>query len=80
MAKGAKRVQTDTAAPYLPADPQDIMAALPGTPSDDEIAERLTRQTKARLKESRQLLDAAKQKLRNTPERAAARISLDRRS
>jgi hypothetical protein len=28
---------------HIPADPQDIMAALPGTPSDDEIAERLIR-------------------------------------
>jgi hypothetical protein len=36
------------------------------TPSDDEIAERLKRQTRARLKESRQLPDATKQMLRKT--------------
>jgi hypothetical protein len=28
MAKGAKRTKTDTVVPYIPADPQDIMALL----------------------------------------------------
>jgi hypothetical protein len=32
MAKGAKRTDADTAAPYIPADPQDIMSALLRTP------------------------------------------------
>lgn len=50
----------------IPTDPQDIMPALPRTPSYDEIAERLMWQTMARLKESRQLLEAAKQTLRKT--------------
>jgi hypothetical protein len=45
-------------------------AGVAADASDDEIAERLKRQTRARLKEkrkeSRQLLDAAKQQLRKT--------------
>jgi hypothetical protein len=48
--------------PHLPAN--WVLAA-----DDDEIAGRLKRQTTARLKESRQLLDAAKQKLRRMRER-----------
>ena len=52
--------------PSIPADPQDIMPALTRTPSYDEIAERLMWQTRARLEESRQLLEAAKQTLRKT--------------
>jgi hypothetical protein len=51
---------------------QDIMPALPWAPSYDEIAERLMWQSRARLKESRQLLEAAKQTLRKTWEMALA--------
>ena len=64
-----KRPHADTTVPHIPADPKDIMAALGRTPpllSDDELAERLKQQTAARVKESRQLLDAAKQKLKKT--------------
>jgi hypothetical protein len=49
--------------PHLPANWVSLLAA-----DDDEIAERLKRETRARLKESRQLLDAAKQTPRNTRE------------
>jgi hypothetical protein len=64
-----KRRHADTTVPHIPADPKDIMAALGRTPpllSGDELAERLKQQTAARVKESRQLLDAAKQKLKKT--------------
>jgi hypothetical protein len=40
--------------------------------SGDELAERLKQQTAARIKESRQLLDAAKQKLKKTGKRGLA--------
>jgi len=49
--------------PRLPYEWVSLLAA-----DDDEIAERPKRQTGARLKDSRQLRDAAKQKLRKRRE------------
>jgi len=65
-----KKITRRRAAETKLAGPGKMIArSTPGKtapPLSDEIAERLRQQTKARVKESRQLLDAAKRKLKRT--------------
>jgi hypothetical protein len=62
-----KKPHADTTVPHIPAGGHhDALTADISPPSGDELTERLKQQTAARIKESRQLLDAAKQKLKKT--------------
>ena len=56
MAKGAKRAQPDPAMPYIPADPQDIIAALlraAPPPAGDKATRKRTKRELQRERKAR---------------------------
>ena len=86
MPNKKKRAHTDTTVPYIPVDPQDLLAAVLRTPPppDEETLVRDSKRrqredaehiaaSKAKVAQSQQAVRASREQLRTAPKRAGSR-------